>query len=160
MTTRTRASVILADVNVLVCAFDEDTHLHEIYRTWLTESLSGAQPFALVDSVLAGFVRVVTSSRIYERPTRTPDALDFVDALIRSQSSTWINSNESAWRTLSEFVDQDAGIRGNRIPDAYLAALAIANGAQLATADRGFSRYRGLTWFDPAEGARASRSRR
>lgn len=160
MTTRTPASVILADVNVLVYAFDEDTHLHETYRTWLIESLSGVQPFALVDTVLAGFVRIVTSSRIYDRPTHTSDALDFVDALIRSQASTWINSNESAWGKLGDFVDQDTGISGNRFPDAYLAALAVANGARLATADRGFSRYPALTWFDPAERVRASRRRR
>jgi predicted nucleic acid-binding protein len=31
------------------------------------------------------------------------------------------------------------------------AALCIAHGARLATADRGFARFRGLTWFDPAE---------
>lgn len=34
-------------------------------------------------------------------------------------------------------------------PDAYLAATALAHGAQPATADRGFARYPRLRHFDP-----------
>lgn len=147
---RTRSSVILADVNVLVYAFDEQARSHERYRTWLIESLSGGQSFALADTVLAGFVRIVTSSRIYEQPTPAVDALEFVDVVIHSPSAVWVSSNDTAWQTLGELVEGDTGIGGNRVPDAYLAALAIANGARLATADRGFARYPGLAWFDPA----------
>jgi predicted nucleic acid-binding protein len=40
-------------------------------------------------------------------------------------------------------------IRGNLVPDAWIAALAISHGARLATADRGFARYEGLDFFDP-----------
>ena len=36
------------------------------------------------------------------------------------------------------------------LPDAWLAALAKAHGCRLATADRGFVRFAGLDWFDPA----------
>lgn len=42
------------------------------------------------------------------------------------------------------------GLRGNAVPDAVLAALAVTRGARLATADRGFARYPGLRWFAPA----------
>jgi uncharacterized protein len=150
MTTRNRRSVILADVNVLIYAFDEDAREHERYRNWLISALSDAQPFALVDTILAGFVRIVSSARIYDAPTPAVEALAFVDALIHSPAAAWVRPNQTAWRVLSDLAEQDAGIGGNRVPDAYLAALAIANGARLATADRGFSRYPGLAWFDPA----------
>jgi toxin-antitoxin system PIN domain toxin len=143
--------VLLADVNVLVYAFDEESRGHEKYRTWLINSLSERQPFALVDTVLAGFVRIVTDPRIYERPTDMRDALEFVAALIASPSALWIQSNQPVWKSLGELADNDRAIRGKRVPDAYLAATAIANGARLATADRGFSRYPGLAWFDPAK---------
>ncbi len=43
----------------------------------------------------------------------------------------------------------DVGIRGSRVPDAWLAALAISHGARLATADRDFARDEGLDGFDP-----------
>ena len=143
--------MILADVNVLVYAFDEEAQRHTTYRAWLIDALSHGQPFALVDTVLTGFVRIVTHARIYERPTPTAEALSFVDALISAPSAVWVQSNRSGWDALDRLVDGDAGITGQRVPDAYLAALAIANGARLATADRGFSRYAGLSWFDPAQ---------
>jgi predicted nucleic acid-binding protein len=38
---------------------------------------------------------------------------------------------------------RDGGARGNLVPDAYLAALAIDTGSELATADRGFARFPG-----------------
>ena len=142
--------MILADVNILVYAFDEESRRHEQYRAWLIGALTGRRPFALVDTVLAGFVRIVTNSRIYERPTPAVDALSFVDALIESPSATWISSNLASWDTFCHLVEVDASIIGQRVPNAYLAALAIANGARLATVDRGFSRYPGLKWFDPA----------
>ena len=40
--------------------------------------------------------------------------------------------------------------RGNLIPDAYLAALAIESGSELITTDRDFSRFSGLEWKPPA----------
>jgi len=37
-------------------------------------------------------------------------------------------------------------LRGNLVPDAYLAALALEERAQLVTFDRGFGRYPRLSW--------------
>jgi len=48
--------------------------------------------------------------------------------------------------------------RANTVPDAHLAAIALEHGATVATRDRGFARFAGLSWFDPlAESARARR---
>jgi predicted nucleic acid-binding protein len=41
-------------------------------------------------------------------------------------------------------------IKRNLVPDAYSAAGALTNGARIATADRGFARFPGVSWFDPA----------
>lgn len=54
--------MILADVNVLVYAFDSDAPGHGPYRTWLDDTLAGTEDFALVDTVLSGFVRHVSAS--------------------------------------------------------------------------------------------------
>jgi hypothetical protein len=145
--------VILADVNVLVYAFDEETTGHEHYRDWLLGAIVGDEGLGLVDAVLAGFVRIVTDPRIYDHPASALDALDFVDSLAHAPSTRWISSNLSAWKAFGALAERDTGIRGNRIPDAFLAALSIVNGARLATADRGFARYPGLNWFDPARPA-------
>jgi predicted nucleic acid-binding protein len=49
------------------------------------------------------------------------------------------------------FVDlcRATGARGNRVPDAYLAALAIESGSEWVTTDRDFARFEGLRWRYP-----------
>ncbi len=57
---------------------------------------------------------------------------------------------DSVWANFAVLVNDDTQLRGNLLPDAWLAALAKAHGCRLATADRGFARFAGLDWFDPA----------
>ena len=68
----------------------------------------------------------------------------------RPPERTWVPSGHRSWEVLGRFVAGDKAIRGNLIPDAHLAATAVAHGCRLATTDRGFARYPGLRWFDPA----------
>ncbi len=42
-------------------------------------------------------------------------------------------------------------IRGVETTDAVLAALAIENGARLASTDEGFRRFRDLEWVNPIQ---------
>ncbi len=42
-----------------------------------------------------------------------------------------------------------ANIKGNLLPDAYLAALAIESGSEWITTDRDYSRFPGLRWRHP-----------
>ncbi|WP_434614211.1 TA system VapC family ribonuclease toxin [Arthrobacter sp. A5] len=151
--------MILVDVNVLVYAFDSDAPQHEAYAPWLAEALGGAVPtvaeeFALLDTVLSGFVRIVTHPKIMPSPAPIRRALEFVNALIGAPSARWLPASESLWRAFAQLIDVDRAVKGNLVPDAYIAAAAIAHGARLATADRGFARFSGLTWFDPADGQR------
>ncbi|MEN8376929.1 MAG: PIN domain-containing protein, partial [Gemmatimonadota bacterium] len=53
----------------------------------------------------------------------------------------------SIFRDLCEAVDA----RGNLVPDAYLAALAIENGAEWITTDRDFTRFPGLRMRHPLD---------
>ena len=50
--------------------------------------------------------------------------------------------------TLTE-VCRAAEATADRVPDAYLAALALDLDAELITADRGFARFEGLRWRHP-----------
>jgi len=45
----------------------------------------------------------------------------------------------------------EGGVKGNLVPDAYLAALAIESGCEWITTDRDFSRFKGLRWRHPLE---------
>jgi hypothetical protein len=43
----------------------------------------------------------------------------------------------------------EIGARGNLVPDAYLAAMAIESGCEWITTDRDYSRFKGLRWRHP-----------
>jgi toxin-antitoxin system PIN domain toxin len=143
--------LILPDVNVLIYALQDDAPEHAAYRSWL-DAVRRSQTLALAEPVLLGFVRLATNPRIYRAPVTAPEALAFVDALINAPRAIEIRPTESTWGRFATICTEDRRVRGNRVPDAWLAALAISHGARLATADRDFARYPGLEWFDPMRG--------
>jgi predicted nucleic acid-binding protein len=61
--------MLMPDVNVLVYAHREDADRHKEHARWLRSLAEGNEPFALSELVLHGFIRVVTNSRIFLRPT-------------------------------------------------------------------------------------------
>jgi uncharacterized protein len=142
--------VILPDVNILVYSYRREAEKHDTYATWLTEIVAGGDELALVDHCLAGMVRIVTNSRIVADPAPTAHALSFVARLRGAARARSLTSTPATWRTLAELADTDPGVKGNLVPDAFLAALAISHGCRLATADRGFARFPHLDHFDPA----------
>ncbi|MGH9280777.1 MAG: TA system VapC family ribonuclease toxin [Acidimicrobiales bacterium] len=142
--------IVLPDVNVLVYAFRRESPLHERYAAWLADLLGGANEVGLTEGTLTGFLRIVTNPRIYADPAPTSDALAFVDAVRLARRRRWVGVTDAVWKTFSALVDSDPQVRGNLLPDAWLTALALAHGCRLATADRGFGRFDGLDWFDPA----------
>jgi len=144
--------VILPDVNVLVYAFRQESVQHTAYADWLTRLVAGEDELALNDQVLGGFLRIVTSRRIYADPAPTATALAFVDALRAARRARWLPAGDAAWERLGSLVATDRQIAGNLVPDAVLAAVALAHGCRLATADRGFARFPALRFFDPAFG--------
>ena len=142
--------MILPDVNVLVYAFRREAELHGVYAGWLARVVDGDDELALHDGVLSGFVRIVTNPRLLADPAPARAALDFVDRLRGAARARWVPAGHETWEELGRLVDGDGQIRGNLVPDAHLAATAVAHGCWFATADRGFARFPGLRWFDPA----------
>lgn len=141
--------MIVADVNLLVYAYRPESDRHDGAAAWLTNTLSGYEDVALLDVVLAGFLRIVTHAKVFENPAPTNHALGFVEAIYATSRARWITSAPATWRTMRELINHDRGLHGNMIPDTLLAAIAISHGARLATCDRGFARFPGLSWFDP-----------
>ena len=141
--------MILPDVNVLVFAYRRESPRHRAYAEWLSQ-VRQSDEVALLDVVLAGFVRIVTHPRIYADPAPTDHALSFVELLRRGPRARELGPTAAAWRELAGIAAADRAVRGNLVPDAFLAATARAHGCRVATADRGFARFDGVDWFDPA----------
>jgi len=146
--------LILPDVNVLVLAHRVDQDDHGPVRDWLEHEVNSERPFALADIAVSGFLRIVTNPRIYHRPTALGTALAFVDGLVEQPTCVRVAAGDRHWPILRALL-LDADARGNRVPDAHLAAVGIEHGATVATRDRGFARFPGLRWIDPLTDQRA-----
>jgi uncharacterized protein len=133
--------VILPDVNVLVYAHREDAPRHEQCRRWLEGVLDGREAYGVSDLVLAGFVRVVTHPRVFSPPSPTEVALAFAEALRSHPNCVPVAPGPRHWAIFADLC-RDARAKGNLVPDAYLAALAIESGSEWITTDRDYGRFR------------------
>lgn len=140
--------MLLPDVNVLVCAHRQDTPDHDRFRGWLEDAVNGPEAFGLSDQVLSGFLRVVTHPRVFADPTPLEAALAFADTLRSAPNRVPIAPGERHWEIFRRLC-REAGVRGNLVPDAWFAALAIESGSEWITTDRDFARFPGLRWRHP-----------
>lgn len=138
------------DVNVLVFAHRPESDRHQEFRAWLDGARRGPEPLGLWDVVLSGFVRVVTHPQVFREPTPIDVALAFVESLRAGPACISVAADERHWPIFAE-LSRRVGATGNRVPDAFLAALAMEHGATLVTADRGFARYSDLRWEHPLD---------
>ncbi len=138
----------MPDVNILVAAYRRDHVDHDRARTWLTEILGAEQPFALAESTVQAFLRLVTNPHVFRDPDPMADALSFIEALCRARRCVRLRPSAGH---LERFLDlcRAPGLRAALVPDAWLAALAMESGCRLATRDRDFARFDGLDWYDP-----------
>ena len=98
--------------------------------------------------MLSGFVRVVTHPRVFDPPDTVAAALAFANAVRAQPTAVLVAPGERHWE-IFERLCVGAGAKGNLVPDAYLAALAIESGSEFVTTDRDFSRFPGLRWRHP-----------
>ena len=103
--------------------------------------------------MLTGFLRLVTNPRIFSEPAEMSEALSFTSTLQQSPNCRTIHPSSATWDRFAAFATRDPYIVGNLVPDAWLASIATASGARLATAYAGFARFERLRWFNPVQAA-------
>jgi uncharacterized protein len=148
--------VVLIDVNVLVYAHRKDAPGHAEYLRWLEKTASSDAAFGLSELVLSGFLRVVTNPKIFNPPSSLERALRFANELRGQPNCTIVSTGPRHWDLFTR-LSMAVKAKGNLIPDAYLAALAIETGSEWITADRDYSRFPGLRWRHPLESPAAFR---
>jgi toxin-antitoxin system PIN domain toxin len=138
----------LLDVNVVIAAHRHDHPHHGLVRPWFDQMIEVAEPFAVPDPTWASFVRVTTSRRIFSEPTPLSHAFEFVNAVRAQPAHLVINPGPEAFSTFERLcLEHEAA--GDLAADAYLAALAVDQGATLVSLDRDFARFTGLDWRFP-----------
>lgn len=143
--------MILIDVNVLVYAHRADAPHHRDYLDWLEKTINSDLAYGVSDLVLSGFLRIVTHPRIFNPPSEIEAALAFAQDVRKQPNCVLITPGERHW-TIFTRLCRTAGVKGNLVADAYLAALAIESGSEWITTDRDFSRFPDLKWRHPLLG--------
>ncbi len=133
------------DVNVLIAAFRKDHAHHVTARAYLAGALADRStsgraqlPLRLLPPAVAGFLRLVTNPKVFVQPDRIEDAVAFIDALLDIPGVETVAIGEE-WPVLRQLC-LEGGLRGNAIPDAWLAALVLRLGDRLVTFDRGMKK--------------------
>jgi uncharacterized protein len=132
------------DINVLLAASRRDHPHHLVARGWLEGAASAAASggaLTLMPMVLAGFLRLVTSSKIFREPTPIEHALAFVDALLATPGVALAPLGPE-WPRLRQLCI-DKRLKSNAVPDAWLAAATLHFGEHLVTFDRDFTKLIG-----------------
>lgn len=138
--------MILIDTNLLVYARVSSLPQHEAARNWLEGRLNDRPRVGLPWPSLLGFLRIVTNSRIFERPDSIRAAWGQVEAWL-DRPNVWIpQSAESHPEILGRLLPYGGA---NLIPDTHLAALAVEHGLTLCSADGDFARFPELKWVNP-----------
>ena len=144
----------LPDVTVLVSAYRDDTPDHRRCRQWLDAVVNGPAAFAIWDLVLSGFVKIVTHPRIFRKPSPVEDAMAVASRIRDLQHRVPVCPGPRQ-RAIFDRLCRDLEAKGNLVPDAFLAALAIESGSEWVTLDGDSARFHGLRWRRPLSALRS-----
>lgn len=137
--------MILPDVNILVHAFRADTPNHGICRRWLDGVVNGDARYGMSPQILSSVIRIATHPKVFVIPSSTDEMLEFCDILLAQSHCVVIQPGERHWDIFKRMCTE-ADARGNLVPDAWFAALAIESGCEWITLDRDYARFPGLQW--------------
>jgi toxin-antitoxin system PIN domain toxin len=142
--------MMLADVNVLIYAFRQDSPQHQICRAWLEAVIDGDARFGMSPLALSATIRITTNPHAFRMPSAATEAFGFCQYLLDQPHCQVVEPGERHWDVFKRLC-LEADVRGARIADAWFAALAIEWGCEWITLDRDYARFPGLKWRAPAE---------
>lgn len=140
--------MIVPDVNLLVYAYNADALAHTGARSWWEGLLSSDEPVGLPWPVLVGFVRLMTHPAVLVQPMQTTLALRHVRSWLEVPNVELLEPGPRHLELFERALEQ-AGVGGNLVTDAHLAAFAWENQAELHSNDADFARFSGLRWRNP-----------
>jgi toxin-antitoxin system PIN domain toxin len=139
---------MLIDANLLLYAAHEQAAHHETAAEWLTEQLNGSRRVGIPWSSIGAFLRIATHPRAFERPLSPATAWEQVADWLAAPVAWIPNPGPAHTRIVGDLITAH-DVRGNLVPDALLAALAIEHGLTLYSADTDFARFPDLNWLNP-----------
>ncbi len=138
----------IIDANILLYAYNADAPQQSAVAHWLTGLFKSDDVIALPWITIWAFIRICTNHKIWDHPKPVKEAFGIIDEWLAQPAVTLLHPGPRH-RQLLEALVVDHQATGSLLTDAVLAALAIENGAVLASTDQDFSRFHGLRWVNP-----------
>ena len=140
--------MIVPDINLLVYAYREEVPEHGVARDWWERLLNGSERVGLGWVVISGFVRVITHRSVSHRPLVPSLAINVVNEWFELPHVLVVQPGANHLSLFRANLEA-AGVGGNLVTDAHIAALAMEYQAEVHSNDSDFSRFPGLRWRNP-----------
>ncbi len=144
--------MIAVDTNILVYAHREDTPWHKEAFRCIKTLAEGHKSWAIPWPCIHEFLAIVTHPGIFNPPSPRDIAIKQVEAWLESPSLVLLSETEMHWSVLRDSIKKGK-IKGPMVHDARVAAICTEHGVkELWSADRDFSRFKGITVKNPLVG--------
>ena len=140
--------MIVPDINLLLYAYDSGAPYHGSSSRWWEDLINGSDRVGVPWVVSTGFLRVITHPSVLARPASPPEAVDYVREWFRYPHVTPLDPGPDHMTHLRRNLAA-AGVGGNLVADAHIAAIAMEYQAEVHSNDTDFSRFPGLLWRNP-----------
>ena len=140
--------MIVPDINLLVYAHNEDAPFHRLARSWWQDLTNGSEQIGIPWIVASGFVRTITLRSVTPNPLPATVAVDWLSEWFELPHISAINPGREHLSLFRRNLDA-AGVGGNLVTDAHIAAIAMEYQAEVHSNDSDFARFPGLRWHNP-----------
>jgi toxin-antitoxin system PIN domain toxin len=140
--------VTVIDANLLLYAYNADAPEQPAAARWLVDLFESGETVALPWVTIWAFLRISTNARIWNNPLPAQHACAIVGDLLDLPDVVALQPGPRHFELLQKLVTEHQAA-GPMMTDAVLAAIALENGAVLASTDQDFGRFAGLRWVNP-----------
>jgi len=145
--------MIVLDANVLIYAYDPGSPQHAATRAWFNNLLDESSLILIPWVSLWALLRVSTNPRASRNAPPVAEVFRTVRELL-DHPRVRVTEPGPQHAEILERLAIDAPALGSRLTDAVLAAIAIENGAALASTEKDFRRFDGLRLVNPLTATR------
>jgi len=143
----------LIDTNILLHAVNSASPDHLAARRFLQQHLQSRTPWYITWPILYEFLRVSTHFRVFPKPLKAKQALDFITGLSSHEEMAILTGTNRHWDVLANVI---AGVNhpaGNLFHDIHTATLMLEHGvSDIVTADSDFRQFGFLKVINPLLG--------
>jgi toxin-antitoxin system PIN domain toxin len=136
------------DANLLLYAYNADAPQQSAAAWWLAELLKSGKVIGLPWITLWAFIRIATNSRIWPSPLSAERAFAIIEEWMGQPGVVLLEPGARHMEILKKLAIEYS-VTGPLVTDAVMAALALENGAMLASTDQNFRRFPELRWENP-----------